>query len=1325
MAANSVMPKVSVIIPVYNVEKYLRQCLDSVVGQTLREIEIICVDDGSTDGSSAILAEYAAKDARVKVIVREHTNAGDSRNAGMAVARGEYLGFVDSDDWCGTSLFEKAYAKAKADDADVVSWRFTTFDTRTGQEGAARVFPQHMTPFSPLAYAPWARLVRRSFVESAGIRFQSLERSNDVYFACMVLTMAQRQAIVDEPLYCYRIGTGTNLQAGNAKSPDLIIDAWAAVAGAMAAQNWSCGRKADFVQAAVSSLFYTLNSIDKTAAFVAFYARLRASLADGGFLGGVSASDIANGRVRRSFRLFEQYERPLDFLVKQTCFFREQMAHDWWTGQSHLKRLEAVAREKEELEANMHKSYAEVAPALAVVVIGSSEPAVAAAAAMLGRQTVKLGSVCTLASPGAAELRAAIDAIAEEFVYFLDAETVLPSEYELEKRLLGRVLDDGGDRGDCRLRRAYAGEVWRKSDLPAGVEHLLAFLHCPPLPQCTAGGERPVLSPARRRLLSGAVCAMKALDCRHLSGCLFWRLHGYAGIYGDEESLKFICRCLHEADYLHCREFLYDRHWHDIRPRLDAIYNLAYEDVDFCRVEIAEAPKVPAAQAPLLTVVVPVFNAGRFLRRCLESLRRQTLTELEIVCVDDGSTDESAAILDEYAAIDGRIKVIHKANTGVSDTRNAGIDAATGKYLAFVDGDDWMEPEFAKAVSAVAEEKLLDVCYFDIAAFDQQTRKSFSLRWSFANQMRFFPRGSVFRPCDLPTLNLYSSSCCAAYRLDFLKASGCRFPPLALGEDSIFVYSLLPHMQRAYVINHAYYHYRRGNPMSALGRLAATGKASGSALAEQLKTAQHTVKAYLASESESLRCRIFADILYFAENYPSAREWLRQEGFGLMDAKHLTPRQCGSVQYHDRLMAVINSAEPAPAKAPAPFYGPVPLPVKLQFKSIERARRRNRQDLYVVTGQLNSKENEPIDSWTFFRWLQQNGIPSRYIMWKEHWMYPKLVAEGLDKDVIALDGDGFSDCEILRKCKDVLVRARAFVQENGLLNYAVRDWIRQLPGCAYVFLQHGVFFTNMSAKTAAWLRDTFNYVNVSSRRERDFIHGHLPPAEDAGREFCIYGGLPRWDQLKDQSSEIQGERVVLVMLTWRASFDQGMERLGESAYFHRLRALLAPDNIARLKAHGVRVVLAPHHHLANAVKNLDFGVDVEIASPNSVSYWIRHAKMLVTDFSSVSIDFHFQNKPVIYWVLDHDDLLLDPLVAEDGGKVLRAVENLKTLCNVETSMQGVLESIERYARADFALEPEKRAIAESLFMHKTDICRHVYTAVEEAMSAAAGGQEGL
>ena len=91
-------PKVSVIIPVYNVEKYLGPCLDSILGQTLNNIEVICVDDGSTDRSLDILREYEKRDARVKVLTQPNTNAGAARNKGIQQARGEYLSFLDSDD---------------------------------------------------------------------------------------------------------------------------------------------------------------------------------------------------------------------------------------------------------------------------------------------------------------------------------------------------------------------------------------------------------------------------------------------------------------------------------------------------------------------------------------------------------------------------------------------------------------------------------------------------------------------------------------------------------------------------------------------------------------------------------------------------------------------------------------------------------------------------------------------------------------------------------------------------------------------------------------------------------------------------------------------------------------------------------------------------------------------------------------------------------------------------------------------------------------------------------------------------------------------------
>ena len=121
------MPKVSIVVPVCNAEQYLKQCLDSILGQTLQDIEIICVNDGSKDNSGAMLDAYAQRDDRVRVLHKENTGYGNSMNRGLDMARGEYIGIVESDDWVEPDMFEKLYQAAKAAKADVVKSNFFLF----------------------------------------------------------------------------------------------------------------------------------------------------------------------------------------------------------------------------------------------------------------------------------------------------------------------------------------------------------------------------------------------------------------------------------------------------------------------------------------------------------------------------------------------------------------------------------------------------------------------------------------------------------------------------------------------------------------------------------------------------------------------------------------------------------------------------------------------------------------------------------------------------------------------------------------------------------------------------------------------------------------------------------------------------------------------------------------------------------------------------------------------------------------------------------------------------------------------------------------------
>lgn len=128
------MPKISVIVPCYNVGNYIRQCMDSIVNQTLKEIEIICINDGSTDETLSVLREFEAKDKRVTIIDKPNSGYGHSMNTGLKCARGEYVGIVESDDFIEPNMFEELYRLAKTHGVKVVKSNFFRHTKKKGDK---------------------------------------------------------------------------------------------------------------------------------------------------------------------------------------------------------------------------------------------------------------------------------------------------------------------------------------------------------------------------------------------------------------------------------------------------------------------------------------------------------------------------------------------------------------------------------------------------------------------------------------------------------------------------------------------------------------------------------------------------------------------------------------------------------------------------------------------------------------------------------------------------------------------------------------------------------------------------------------------------------------------------------------------------------------------------------------------------------------------------------------------------------------------------------------------------------------------------------------
>ena len=216
----------------------------------------------------------------------------------------------------------------------------------------------------------------------------------------------------------------------------------------------------------------------------------------------------------------------------------------------------------------------------------------------------------------------------------------------------------------------------------------------------------------------------------------------------------------------------------------------------------------------LVSIIVPVYNVERYLPRCIESILTQTYTNFELILVDDGTPDRSGIICDRYAEKDARIRVIHKENGGVSTARNAGMDAARGEWITFIDSDDWVAEKYLELLK-----KPLQQDDYDLTVGCSETRSMVIDRTAFLertitqakiNTTELLSMVDSIEFCG-PCLKLYSKQIIDKYHL--------RFPEgVVLSEDTIFVNSYLQHCTKIYVISDTIYYYNRLNELSIVYR---------------------------------------------------------------------------------------------------------------------------------------------------------------------------------------------------------------------------------------------------------------------------------------------------------------------------------------------------------------------------------------------------------------------------------------------------------------------------------------------------------------------------
>ena len=285
-------PLVSIVIPVYNGEKHIKACLDSLLKQTYSNFEVICVDDGSNDSSCMLINQYVSNDNRFYLIKQNNQYAGVARNNGLKYTYGKYVIFLDADDFFEETLLEDTIEVAEKEDSDVVVYGAYYYDNQTGQSSNASLINLSYIPnkttfssrenykyiFNFTNSCPWNKLYRKDFILKNNISFQPLQRANDLYFTNMTLVLAEKISICNKRLVYYRTNNSNSLQGGNNKTPFCFYEALLAIKERLINENLYKIVKTSYYNLVLGNCLYNLNSLKTATSFVRLYNKLKAEI---------------------------------------------------------------------------------------------------------------------------------------------------------------------------------------------------------------------------------------------------------------------------------------------------------------------------------------------------------------------------------------------------------------------------------------------------------------------------------------------------------------------------------------------------------------------------------------------------------------------------------------------------------------------------------------------------------------------------------------------------------------------------------------------------------------------------------------------------------------------------------------------------------------------------------------------------------------------------------------------------------------------------------------------------------------------------------------
>lgn len=266
--------KISIIIPVHNAQKYLPKCLDSIINQTLKEIEIVCVNDSSTDNTGAILDNYQQKDSRIKIINTDCRCSGGTRNRGLEAANGEYIGFVDADDWVDKDYFEKLYNTAKENSCDIAATSSVVL-IENGEEKSIKYVGATPAdnPVNTLEKKKkciiatgicWNKIYRKDFLEKNNIHFIEIPTAaEDNYFSALAAIFANQIIFINNSTYYYNFVSTSQTKSLKIEKDFSITDIYKQILDVIDNKNLDSQWKDVILQRAAADIKLYYSEMDK------------------------------------------------------------------------------------------------------------------------------------------------------------------------------------------------------------------------------------------------------------------------------------------------------------------------------------------------------------------------------------------------------------------------------------------------------------------------------------------------------------------------------------------------------------------------------------------------------------------------------------------------------------------------------------------------------------------------------------------------------------------------------------------------------------------------------------------------------------------------------------------------------------------------------------------------------------------------------------------------------------------------------------------------------------------------------------------------------